>query len=167
MQGPFTQSYQPMADLRLAFEHVGEATDYRRSLDLDSAVAETTYRAGGVRFSRQVFATAADDAIIVRLTCDAPGGLTFAATLDSPLRYRVSTQDRSLLLLGQAPKHIDPSYLKSDNPVIYDDEGGEGMTFAVRLAVQTQGGRVAVEDGRLRVADADEAILYLVRGNQL
>ena len=161
MQGPFTQSYQPMGDLRLAFEHAGEMTDYRRSLDLDTAVAETTYRAGGVGFVRQVFATAADDAIIVRLTCDAPGGLTFAATLDSSLRYRVVTQDRSLLLLGQAPKHVDPSYLKSDNPVIYDDEDGEGMTFAVRLAVQTQGGRVAVEDGRLRVVGADEALLIL------
>jgi alpha-L-fucosidase 2 len=161
MQGPFTQSYQPMGDLRLAFEHAGEPADYRRSLDLDTAVAETTYRAGGVGFSRQVFATAADDAIIVRLTCDAPGGLTFAATLDSPLRYRVVAQDRSLLLTGQAPKHVDPSYLKSEDPVIYDEAGGEGMTFAVRLAVQTRGGRVAVEDGRLRVAGADEATLYL------
>ncbi|MDQ1301387.1 MAG: alpha-L-fucosidase 2, partial [Chloroflexota bacterium] len=161
LQGPFTQSYQPMGDLRLSYEHEGEVVDYRRSLDLDTAVAATTYRAGGVRFSRQVFATAADDAIIVRLTCTAPGGLTFAATLDSPLRYRVVAQDQSLLLLGQAPKHVEPSYLKSDNPVIYDDEGGEGMTFGVRLAVQTRGGRVAAADGRLRVAGADEALLIL------
>jgi alpha-L-fucosidase 2 len=161
LQGPFTQSYQPMGDLRLAFAHAGEATDYRRSLDLDTAVAETTYRAGGVGFARQVFATAADDALIVRLTCDAPGGLAFAATLDSPLRYRVVAHDQSLLLLGQAPKHVEPSYLKSDNPVIYDEPGGEGMTFAVQLGVQTRGGRVTIEDGRLHVAGADEALLVL------
>jgi alpha-L-fucosidase 2 len=187
MQGPFTQSYQPMGDLRLAFEHTGAVSDYRRSLDLDTAVAETRYRAGGVGFTRQIFATAADDAIIVRLTCDAPGGLTFAATLDSLLRYRVASIPPSsfprkgggaegvrsptreggvegvgsLLLTSQVPRHVDPSYLKSDNPVIYDDEGGEGMTFAICLGVRAEGGRVAVEDGRLRVAGADEATLYL------
>jgi alpha-L-fucosidase 2 len=175
MQGPFTQSYQPMGDLRLAFEHAGEVADYRRSLDLDTALTETSYRVAGAQFVRQSFATAADDAIIIRLTCDAPGGLTFAATLDSPLRYRVAPilpspfprregeaeGGGSLLLTGQAPKHVDPSYLKSDNPVIYDAEGGEGMTFAICLGVQARGGRVAVADGRLRVTGADEAILLL------
>jgi len=215
MQGPFTQSYQPMGDLRIAFDHAGVAAEYRRSLDLDTAVAETTYRVGGVGFARQVCATAANDAIVVRLTCDAPGGLTFAATLDSPLRYRVApippspfpengrvrSSDfsrrgprrttevvttnvfirrgavpgmgnfpareggaegvGSLLLTGQAPKHVDPSYLKSDNPVIYDAAGGEGMTFAISLGVYARGGRVTVEDGRLRVTGADEATLVL------
>ena len=64
------------------------------------------------------------------------------------------------MLTGKAPKQVDPSYLRSDNPVIYDEDG-EGMTFAVCLAVWTRGGRVTADDGRLHVAGADEAILYL------
>ena len=169
MQGPFTQSYQPMADLRIEFEHPGEITGYRRSLDLDTAVVETAYQVGDVAFIRQAFASAPDNAIILRLACDRPGALSFAVGLDSPLRYQIVEQDltglakpvRSLLLTGKAPKQVDPSYLRSDDPVIYDDEGGEGMTFAVCLAVQTRGGRVTSDDGRLRVSGADEAILYL------
>ena len=151
-----------MADLRIEFEHHGEITDYRRSLDLDTAMAETAYRIGDVGFIRQAFATAPDNAIVIRLACDQPGALSFAVALDSPLRYRVSAlaPDR-LLLTGQAPKQVDPSYLSSDNPVIYDDEGGDGMTFAVCLAVRARGGRVTADDDRLRVADADEAIITL------
>ena len=145
MQGPFTQSYQPMADLRIEFEHDGEITGYRRSLDLDTAVTETAYQVGDVAFIRQAFATAPDNAIILRLACDRPGALSFAVGLDSPLRYQIAGQNltgfpnpvRSLLLTGKAPKQVDPSYLRSDNPVIYDDEGGEGMAFAVCLAVQS------------------------------
>ena len=168
MQGPFTQSYQPMADLHIEFEHSGEITGYRRSLDLDTAVTETAYQVGDVAFIRQAFASAPDNAIILRLACDRPGALSFAVGLDSPLRYQIAGQDltgfpkpvRSLLLTGKAPKQVDPSYLRSDDPVIYDEDG-EGMTFAVCLAVQTRGGRVTAEDGRLRVSGADEAILYL------
>jgi alpha-L-fucosidase 2 len=162
MQGPFTQSYQPMADLRIEFEHPGEVTGYRRSLDLDTAVAETVYQVDDVGFIRQAFATAPDNAIVIRLACDRLGALSFAVALDSPLCYRVSASapDR-LLLTGKAPKQVDPSYLRSDNPVIYDDEGGGGMAFAVCLAVRTLGGRVMAEDGRLDVAGADEAIITL------
>ena len=93
MQGPFTQSYQPMADLRIEFEHPGEITGYRRSLDLDTAMAETAYRTGNVGFVRQAFASAPDDAIIIRLACDRSGALSFAVGLDSSLRYQIAGQD--------------------------------------------------------------------------
>ena len=36
LQGPYNQSYLPLADLYLAFEHADSATEYRRDLDLDA-----------------------------------------------------------------------------------------------------------------------------------
>src|SRR3954451_11587487 len=64
MQGPFTQSYQPLGNLYLRFAHGDSATDYRRELDLGAAVTRVTYRIGDARLSREVFATAVDQVLV-------------------------------------------------------------------------------------------------------
>lgn len=155
MQGPFTQSYLPMGDLHLAFEHAGEVTAYRRSLDLDEAVATVEYSVDGATFTRRVIASAPDGVIVARLTCSRPGALTFDVSLDSPLRFQTAAiSNDQLQLLGKAPQHVDPSYLRSDDAVVYGDEG---MTFAVRIAVRTRGGAITARGDQLRVEGADEA----------
>ena len=55
MQGPFAEAYQPLGDLRLSMDHSAEATDYRRELDLDSAVMRTSYRIGEALYTREAF----------------------------------------------------------------------------------------------------------------
>ena len=71
MSVPLRQySYQPLGDLKLHFPGHAEASDYRRLLDLDSAVATVGYKVGGVTFLREVLASAPDNAIVVRLTAD-------------------------------------------------------------------------------------------------
>src|SRR5438034_5688091 len=62
------KAYQPFGDLRFHFAAKENATDYRRELDLDSAVATTRYKVGDITFTRQVFASYPDNAIVVRLT---------------------------------------------------------------------------------------------------
>lgn len=64
------KSYQSLGDLFLEFSHDGDVTAYRRELDLDTGIAKTTYRYGDVNFSREVFATAVDNLIVVRIECD-------------------------------------------------------------------------------------------------
>jgi len=46
MQGPYTQSYAPLGNLVLSFEHGGQTRGYRRQLDLQSAIADVRYRIG-------------------------------------------------------------------------------------------------------------------------
>src|SRR5690606_24985157 len=76
-------THLPMGDLFLDFDH-GDAAikSYRRELHLDCAIATTTYRAGDARFTREVFATNVDNLLVIRLTCDQPGRISFAASLD-------------------------------------------------------------------------------------
>ena len=74
--------YQPLADLRLTFLRQDLPTDYRRDLDLERAVASVEYRAGGVRYRREIFATPIDDVIVVRLTADKPHSISLLATFD-------------------------------------------------------------------------------------
>ncbi|NDE94566.1 MAG: glycoside hydrolase family 95 protein [Betaproteobacteria bacterium] len=73
--------YQPLGALALLFEHRGPATDYRRELDLDCAVARVQFRVGDASFTREVFASAPDQVLVVRLTCDQPGRISFIASL--------------------------------------------------------------------------------------
>jgi alpha-L-fucosidase 2 len=162
MQGPYNESYQPLADLHLAFEDAGDATGYRRELDLDSAIARVSYRRGATRFTREVFASAPDQVIAVRLTASRPGALHFTAALDSPLRSTVEAgSNGTLRLRGKAPAHVDPNYLKSENPVIYDEAAGNGMRFETSLRALAEGGTITAEGDRLRIQGANAVTLLI------
>ncbi len=73
--------YQPLGDLLLEFPGHEAATDYRRDLDLAQAVAGVTYRVGDVEYKREVFSSAPDQVIVVRLTANRPGTLSVVAKL--------------------------------------------------------------------------------------
>ncbi|MFN8445157.1 MAG: glycoside hydrolase family 95 protein [Caldilineaceae bacterium] len=162
LQGPFTQSYQPLGDLYLHFDQQGEATDYRRELDLDTATATTSYRCGDVTFQREVFASAPDQVIVVRLSVDRPGALTFSATVSSQLRHQVTPTPTGLLLTGKAPAHVEPSYRHIEPSVIYADEpDGVGLQFALVLQIQSEGGEVRVYEDQVEVLAADQVTLLL------
>ena len=60
----------------------GEIEGYRRELDLDTAIARTRFTAGGVAFERQVFSSAPDQVLVVHLSSDTPGQLSFDLDLD-------------------------------------------------------------------------------------
>jgi alpha-L-fucosidase 2 len=166
MQGPFNQSYQPLGDLRLEFPETKGATGYERSLDLDRAVATVRYQVDGATFKREVFSSFPDQVIVVRLTCDRPGRITFTAAADSLLRYSVQAGDKNTLILrGRAPTQVDPSYLRVDDPIRYDDsKSPEGMTFDLRARVIAEGGNVKTGGSTLSVEKADAVTLLLSAG---
>ena len=79
-------SYQPAVDLWLDMTLAEPPTAYRRALDLDTAIAVTRFTSAGVTFTREVFATAADNLLVVHLAADTPGalGLTLSLTSEQP-----------------------------------------------------------------------------------
>jgi alpha-L-fucosidase 2 len=137
------ESYQTLGDLRLQFDREGAIEDYRLELDLDRAVARVSYRQDGVRFTREVFASFPDQVIVVRLTADRPGALSFAATLDrsQDARYAIAGDDR-----------IDLSGALG---------GGRGLAFRAALKILPRGGRLEPFIERIAVEDGDAATLIL------
>ena len=110
MQGPYTESYQPMGNLYLDFDNDAKTSDYCRDLDLDRAVATVRYNSGDVEFIREVFSSFPDQVIVIRLSCKKPGQISFTARLDSQLHYRTETAGPDhLVLKGKCPKHVEPS----------------------------------------------------------
>ena len=80
--GEYQASYQPFGDLWLKFAHT-EATDYRRELDISTAVASTSYTVSGVQYKREYFVSAPDQAMVTRISASAKGALSFEASLSS------------------------------------------------------------------------------------
>jgi alpha-L-fucosidase 2 len=75
------QKYQSLGDLILTFGTKGEIKNYRMELDLDSAVVRVSYEQDGVRFLREVFSSAVDQVLVVRLTASTPGKISLSAEL--------------------------------------------------------------------------------------
>lgn len=160
MQGPYTESYLPLGDLYLEFDHAAEQQEYRRWLDLETAIHYTDYRVNEVDYSRQAFISAPANVLVVRLISSRPGGLNFHARMESSLPFEVEAPNTNeILLTGIAPSHVEPSYLDVKDPIIYGDE--PGMSFAARLQLQRKGGSAVLEGNTIRVSQADEVILKL------
>ncbi len=78
MGRPVVQApYQTVGSLELDFDMPAPPTDYRRQLDLETALLTVSYRAGGVHYQREAFASVPDNVIILRLTADHPGKISF------------------------------------------------------------------------------------------
>ncbi len=162
MQGSFTQSFLPLGDLRLTFADTDTPIAYRRSLDLEQAIARVVYSSAGATFTREYIASAPHQAIIVRLTCDQPGRLNFTATLDSRLRHQVQADGAYLTVLGRCPRYVAPPYFPTVEPIVYDqNETGDGMLFALRMHAIADAGIIEVTSAGIRVQNANSVTIYL------
>ncbi|HWA24028.1 MAG TPA: glycoside hydrolase family 95 protein, partial [Lacunisphaera sp.] len=145
------KAYQPFGDLRLTFPGHEKATNYRRELDLDTAVATTRYDVDGVTYTREVIASYPDNVIAVRLSASRAGALTFTTHLTSPHK-----DSHMLLLGGGTPSSREASHKLSGQ--VQPD----GLRFEARLHVLVSGGSINVEGNSLRLTGADSVTLFLV-----
>ncbi|MCF0069661.1 glycoside hydrolase family 95 protein [Dyadobacter sp. CY261] len=142
------QMFQPAGELHLNFAGHEKYEGYYRELDIGRAVAKTTYKVNGVTFSREVLASFPDQVVVVRLTADKPGQLSFEAsysTLHTQPEVR-TTPGRELILAGRGSDH-------------------DGITGAVKFKVitriKTEGGTVSSIDTSLIVKQATAATVYV------
>ncbi|MDR0560305.1 MAG: glycoside hydrolase family 95 protein [Prevotellaceae bacterium] len=161
MQGLYTESYAPLGDLRIVQHYSGDVSDYRRDLDLNSAVANVQFKAGDVSYRREIFASAPDQVIAIRLDADRKGALSFDFSLDSQLKYSISTENGNTLVMnGRAPAHADPSYYNvNETPVIYSDDAG--MRFQLLAKAIAKDGTVTVDGNTAKVSGATSAVILL------
>jgi alpha-L-fucosidase 2 len=84
MGRPSTQAaYQPVGDLQLTFPKVETAENYRRELNLRTATASVQFTAGGVTYTRELFASAPDNVLVLRLTAGKPGQISFKLSMQT------------------------------------------------------------------------------------
>jgi alpha-L-fucosidase 2 len=139
--------YEPVGDLRLDFANHENSTNYRRQLDLNTAIVTVSYRVGSTTFTRQTFASPVDQVIVVSLTADQPAQLHFAASLTTPQKATISTEAADTLVLSGV------------NGDAFGIKGG--LKFAVRVLLLARGGQTKAQKDRIVVSNADSAVLLI------
>lgn len=135
------KSYQSLGDLFLDFSHDG-VTHYRRELNLNTGIAKTTYQCGDVNFTREVFVTAVDNLIVVRVESDMDGQVAFDMTM-------TREQDADV-------EAIAANILRLDGQC-----GDDGVRFSAYLQVDTRGGKVESKGNSLSITGANAATFFL------
>jgi alpha-L-fucosidase 2 len=142
------QMYEPVGELHLAFDGQNNYTDYYRELDIEKAVAKTSYKVAGVTYTREVLASFPDRIIVVRLTASKPGSLSFNAFYSTPQPNATTktTSSKELTIAGTTIDH----------------EGIKGMVrFKGITRIKTEGGSLSTTDTSLLVNGANAATIYI------
>jgi len=157
---PYEQmKYQPLGDLLIAFPGHDSVTSYRRELVLDSAIARVSYVMNGVTYTRDMFVSAPDQAIVIHLSANRPGALNFSATLHGVRNPAHSNYGTDYFQMdGVAPNGLRLTGKNSD----YLGIAGK-LTYEARLTAHADGGRgaVSVDYRTLRVTGADAVTIVL------
>jgi len=139
---PRIKSYQSLGNLRLTYHGIQTHEDYRRELDLDTGIAAVSFTSGGSVYTREVFASAPDQIIVIRIMCDTPGKLSVGISMgrEQDAHTEAPGQDR-LVLNGQC--------------------GENGMKFEAIANVRCTNGTIDVSGDSLTVSGADDITIIL------
>jgi alpha-L-fucosidase 2 len=139
-------SYQTVGDLLLTFGASGFAEDYRRELDLDTAVAGVEYRQDGVTYRRETFASAVDQVIVMRIRADREAAVGLRASFETPMPGGVRVEGDTLILTGNnTSQHGVPAALR----------------FQARVRIVAQGGELVSSEDALTLRGANSALLLI------
>lgn len=169
MLGPRSEAYLAMGDLWLDQISADGHEDYKRELDLDTGIARTAFRDGaGTAYRREAFVSHPDGVMVIRMEADGADALNARVRLSSKLTFAVTAETTGaeaqlgkLILRGRAPSHVADNYM-GDHPISVLYEDARGLSFAVVVNVQLEGGRLdASEDGSLVIEGANRALIRL------
>lgn len=150
------QKYQSLANLHLFFEEDQVSQDYKRWLDLSTGITGVEYTVNGVTYLREVFSSAVDQVVAVRLTASEPGSISFECELRGVRNSAHSNYatdyfrmdgdgDNELILTGKSADYL----------------GIEGkLRYEARLRVEAEGGEQIRNGTRIHVNQADTVTLY-------
>ncbi len=140
------RSYQPLSDLLLNFKLQGAPSNYRRELDINDALAKTSFTAEGVNYSREYFSSAIDDAIVVVLTADKRNSISLELEMKRKADFEVANiGNNRLKMWGQASqkgKHL-------------------GVKYETQVMVLPKGGDIKSENGTISINNANSVVLFI------
>ena len=142
---PNPAHYEPLGDLGIYFNHDDNAKveNYKRKLDLETAIASVSYEIDGVNYKREIFTTAVDHVMVIHLTADKPGSISFSLGFDRDRNLdNVKVQDGKIVATGKSL-------------------GENGVSFAVMYNFVQTGGEVTTVGATLSCLNADSATVFV------
>jgi len=153
---PQLHAYQPFCDLYLDFFTDTHAENYRRSLDIRSAITTVSYKCGEIEFSREAFVSFPDQVFVLHLSANQPGQQSLKISLFTPHdNAEVAAAPAALSLTGELRPHNPPagSWITAWE--------GPGMKFAGQVRLLHLGGTVANSEDALMIEGADEVTILV------
>ena len=150
-KGPHGMKYLPLGSVKLKLGHV-DVSNYKRELSLNNALNTTSYIYKGVKYERTVFASQADNVIIVRIKASKKGALTFDVNFDSQLTSQVfnvlDRENRAVNELAAVVDGVDHEGIKA------------GLKAECRIKVESDG-KLQRGVHSLSISKATTATLYI------
>ena len=153
MKGPHGMRFLPLGSLKLSLGHQ-DVQKYERTLNLGDATATTSYICNGVKYERTVFASQADNVIVVRLTAGKKGALSFGINFTSQLPSKVFTVSEHEGINGQV----------YELAAVVDGADHEGIKAGLKAECRVlleADGKLERGVDKLSVANATTATLYI------
>ena len=139
----------PMAYLDIETMLAGETSAYRRSLDIEDAIARVEFAAGGAVFHREVFASHPAGVIVVRITSSKPGALSCNIAFGEPhLSGEITANAGSLAFNGNAWETLH-------------SDGKHGTRFQCQVRVLPEAGTMQSAGGKIAI-QASNAVTLLI-----
>jgi alpha-L-fucosidase 2 len=139
--------YETAGDLYLTFPDVPSVDNYRRDLNLNTAVSSLEYTANGTKYLRQVFASPVDQVIVVRLTADKKNAISFNAEYQTPQKAAIAVESGNTLVV------------RGSNATVSQIKGL--LKFEVRARIMNTGGTVTTNSDSLSVSNADSVTILI------
>ena len=150
------QKYQALANLHLFFRDQDSVTNYHRSLDLENGVTSVAYTANGINYKRQVFSSAPDQVIVVRITADKPGSISFTANLRG---VRNQTHSNYATDYFRMDPYGEDGLLLTGKSADYMGIEGK-LKYEARVKAIPEGGTIKTDDINLVIENANAVTLY-------
>ena len=142
-------SFQTLGNLYIDYQYSDNAKDepkeYSRSLDLNTAIAQSSYKVGKVNYTKEYFTSFDDDVAIIRIKASKKGALNLSIRMDRAERFKTYVTDEALIMEGQLTNGTD----------------GNGMKYKVKLVPQLKGGSLNIKENALAIENATEVILFI------
>ncbi|WMI66212.1 glycoside hydrolase family 95 protein [Aestuariibaculum sp. YM273] len=139
--------YQTFGSVYVSFPGHQNYSNYYRDLNIENATAKVKYTVDGVEYTREILTAFGDDVIVVKLSANKPGMITFNTFMNSPFdKTLTTTEDNQITLAGETSTV----------------EGTRGkVKFQGRMTAKHDGGQVSVKNGIISVEKANEVTLYI------
>jgi len=136
-------AYQQLADILIDLPGHNNVSDFRRDLDISTALAHVSYKSGGVTYHREYFVSHPAQVMVIRLTADRPGSYTGTIRLSDTRPNKTTADGNVLTLAGKLPN---------------------GLKYESQLHVTSSGGACAAEGDSIAFRGCDAITLIVGAG---
>jgi alpha-L-fucosidase 2 len=146
------QKFEPVGSLQLAFNGHENYTNYYRELDIERAVTKTSYTVNSITYTREAFASFPDRVVVMKLTANKPGSISFTAFFTTPQKR--ATIKTTQIAVGA--KELTIFGTTSDHETVKGMVNYKGI-----VRMKLEGGSLSANDTSLSVKDANAVTIYI------